>query len=75
MSDMNYLLPEKAYKVLKWVGLIAMPAIATFTGTVGNACGWDGTSIAVTIITAAGTLIGALIGASQAKAKQSEEEE
>lgn len=60
----DYLLPEKAYQVLKWTGLIACPAVATFVGTVGNATGWDGTALAVTVITAVGTLIGALIGVS-----------
>ena len=67
---MQYLLPEKAYKALKWAGLIALPAVATFCGTIGTAAGWDGTGLLVTVITAAGTLIGALCGVSQATAKE-----
>ena len=70
---MNYLLPEKAYVVLKWAGLIALPAIATCMGTIGSAAGWDGTSICVTSVTAIGTCIGALVGVSQATAKEDED--
>ena len=37
---MRYLLPDKTYNILKWVGLVALPAIATFVGTVGTAVEW-----------------------------------
>ena len=67
---MQYLLPDKVYNVLKWVGLVALPAVATFVGTVGTAVEWPMTTIAVTVITAAGTLVGALIGVTTATAKQ-----
>lgn len=70
---MQYLLPDKAYNVLKWVGLVALPAVGTFVGTVGTAVNWEPTTIAVTVITAAGTLVGALLGASHATAKASNE--
>nr|DAG17634.1 MAG TPA: hypothetical protein [Caudoviricetes sp.] len=66
---MRYIIPDKAYNVLKWVGLVALPAIATFVGTVGTACGWEFTGIAVTVITATGTLVGSLIGVSHVTAK------
>ena len=66
---MQYILPDKVYNVLKWVGLIALPAVAAFTGTVGMALGWEHTDVAVTIITATGTLVGALLGVSTAKAR------
>jgi hypothetical protein len=33
----EYILPYKMYEYLKWVGLIACPAIATFLGVVGPA--------------------------------------
>lgn len=68
---MQYLLPDKAYNILKWVGLVALPAVGTFVGTVGTAVNWELTTIAVTVITAAGTLVGALLGVSQATAKAS----
>lgn len=67
---MQYLLPDKAYNILKWVGLVALPAIATFVGTVGTAAEWAPTAIAVTVITAAGTLVGTLLGVSNATAKE-----
>lgn len=70
---MQYLLPDKAYNILKWVGLVALPAVATFVGTVGTAVEWPMTTIAVTVITAAGTLVGALIGVTTAAAKHSNE--
>ena len=67
---MQYIIPDKVYDVLKWVGLVALPAIATFVGTVGTAVEWEPTAIAVTVITAAGTLVGALLGVSDATAKE-----
>lgn len=67
---MQYLLPDKAYDILKWVGLVALPAAATFVGTVGTAVNWEPTGIAVTVITATGTLVGALLGVSHATAKE-----
>lgn len=70
---MQYILPDKAYNILKWVGLVALPAIATFVGTVGTAVEWEPTTIAVTVITAAGTLVGALLGVSAATGKSERE--
>lgn len=67
---MKYIIPDKVYEVLKWVGLVALPAVATFVGTVGTAVEWAPTTIAVTVITAAGTLVGALLGVSHATAKE-----
>lgn len=69
---MTYLLPDKAYTVLKWLALIALPAIATFCQTVLPVCGIDAnlTSAVTTIITACATLIGALIAVSSATAKE-----
>lgn len=67
---MQYIIPDKVYNILKWAGLIALPAVATFVGTVGTACGWEFTGIAVTVITATGTLVGSLIGVSHATAKE-----
>ncbi len=66
----GYLIPGKVYDVLKWVGLIALPASAVCVQTIGTAAGWTGTDLTVTILTALGTLVGALIGASAIKARQ-----
>lgn len=70
---MQYLLPDKTYNILKWVGLVALPAVATFVGTVGTAVNWEQTGIAVTVITATGTLVGTLLGVTTATAKLTSE--
>jgi hypothetical protein len=67
---MEYFLPDKVYTALKWLGLIACPAIATFVGVVGPVWGMPHVDAAVTTINAVGLLIGALIGASAVTAKE-----
>lgn len=64
----DYLLPDKAYDVLKWIGLIVCPALAAFVGAVGPAWGMPHVDAVVLTINAVGVLIGAVIGASQLKA-------
>ena len=59
---MNYKLPDKLYTVLKWVGLIACPALATFYGVVAPLWGLPNVEAVVATINAVGVLIGALIG-------------
>ena len=63
---MEYLLPDKAYRALKWLGLIVLPALATLLGAVGTAWGWPHLTAVVTTVTAIGTFVGALVGASNA---------
>lgn len=63
----SWLIPDKAYDVLKWVGLIVLPALAVLTLTVGNAVGIPCTAEIATCITAVGTFVGAIIGASALK--------
>ena len=70
----GYLIPDRVYDALKWVGLIALPALAVCVQTIGTAAGWTGTDLTVTILTALGTLVGALIGASALKAKHTTQE-
>jgi hypothetical protein len=67
---MTYFLPSKIYSVLKWLGLIACPALATFVGVVGPVWGMPYVDATVTTINATGLLIGALIGASHITAKE-----
>ena len=57
----GWLIPSRAYDVLKWAGLIALPALATLVGTCAGAWGADAA-------TAVGTFVGVVIGASQIKA-------
>lgn len=70
---MEYMIPDKVYLVLKWVGLIVMPASATLVSAVGAAIGWDGASVVATIITAVGTFVGTILGASAAVASKKEQ--
>lgn len=69
MDNKTYLLNNRTYEILKWAGLIAFPAIATFIGVIGAVWGWHDTDAIVTTLNAIGVLIGALIGVSHATAK------
>jgi len=62
---MDYLIPDRVYDVLKWVGLILCPALAALIGAVGPAWGMPQTDAIVLTINAIGVFIGACIGASQ----------
>lgn len=66
----QYKIPDATYKALKWAGLIACPAIATFVGVVGPVWGMPNVDAIVTTINAVGVCIGALIGYSAATAKE-----
>lgn len=68
----QYKLPESWYAALKWAGLIACPAIATFIGVVGPVWGMPNCDAVVTTVNAMGVCIGALIGYSAATAKEVE---
>lgn len=71
-QDKNtYIVPDHVYRVLKWAGLIALPAVAVFVSTVGQAWGLDAETMngIVTTLNALGVLIGALLGYSQATSK------
>ena len=74
---MSYIIPDYVYQIMKWAGLIALPALAVFVSTVGQAWGMDpGLSNAiVTTLNALGVLVGALLGISQASGKPSDEVE
>lgn len=55
---------NKAYDTLKWVALIALPALAVFISQISPALDFQYAKQAVDIITATGLFIGALIGVS-----------
>lgn len=65
MDEKNYLLPDKAYQTLKWLALIALPAVAWLVGVVGPQWGLPHCGEIVTTLNAAGVFVGALIGVSQ----------
>lgn len=66
---MKYLLPDKVYEILKWVGLILCPALAVFYGVVAPAWGWPNPDGVVLTLNALGVLIGTLIGVSHLSAE------
>lgn len=65
---MEFLLPEKAYLILKWTGLVLMPALAALIGAIGPAWGLPHVDGIVLTINALGTFIGTIIGVSQLSA-------
>lgn len=66
-QTLEWLLPDYVYDGLKWLGLIALPAIAWFVGTVGGEIGLDDPASVASVVNALGALIGILIGASALK--------
>lgn len=62
---MDYPIPDSVYHVLKWVGLIFLPALAALIGAVGPAWGLPHVDAIVLTVNAFGVFIGAVIGASQ----------
>ena len=66
-KENKYLLSDKVYAALKWVALIALPALAVFAHVVGPAWGLPYVDQIVTTLNALGTLAGALIGVSAIK--------
>ena len=63
----KWLIPDRLYGVLKWLGLIVFPALAVFAQTVLPAWGITETAPIVLTLNAVGALIGVLIGASALK--------
>ena len=57
----SYLLSDKAYDVLKWLALIALPALAWFISILGPTWSLPHVDAIVTTLNAVGTLIGILI--------------
>lgn len=73
-TELDYLLPDKAYEILKWVALIALPAVAWLVGVVGPQWGLPHCGEIVTTINAVGVFVGALIGVSQLTATKPDDD-
>ena len=73
-TELDYLLPDKAYEILKWVALIALPAVAWLVGAVGPKGGLPHCGEIVTTINAVGVFVGALIGVSQLTATKPDDD-
>ena len=57
-------IPDTAYNILKWIGLIVLPGFAWFVGQVAPEWGWENVDAIVKTLNSLGTLIGVLIGVS-----------
>ena len=68
------ILNNKWYDILKWVAIVALPAISTFIVVISKIWGWAdlGSMIAQTI-TAVAVLLGALLGISHIQYKKGDE--
>lgn len=64
------MLSDKTYTILKWVVIIAVPAVMTAIGTIGEAVGFDQTGLYLTIIGALNTCLGTMLGISNKKYKK-----
>lgn len=58
------MLNNKLYEVLKWIALIAIPALVVLVQTIGGVWGWPYLNEITTTISAVGVFLGALIGVS-----------
>lgn len=67
---MQVLMSNKTYDVLKWVCLVALPALSALYAVVARAWGWPHTAEIILTIDAVGVFIGALIGVSSAQYKR-----
>lgn len=68
-------LNDNLYNILKWVGLIVLPAIATLVKAVFPVWGLPYADAIATTCTALGVFVGAIIGVSQYNIKPEKEEE
>jgi len=68
-------LPNKLYDVLKWVCLIALPALAVFYAVIAKIWGLPFESEIPATINAVAVLIGALIGVSHLSIKKGEQDD
>lgn len=57
-----HLLSNRTYDVLKWVGLLLLPALGVFYGTVAPLWGFPAPDAVVKTLDALGTLLGVIIG-------------
>lgn len=60
-------LSNKTYDVLKWITMIALPAVITFFGIVGATCSIPHTQEILTIATAFNAMLGTMLGISTSK--------
>lgn len=66
---------NRTYDILKWIALVFLPAVGVFYGAVAPIWGWPRPDEIVYTITAVDTLLGALLGISNIKYHQGEQNE
>ncbi|GMQ73500.1 phage holin [Tetragenococcus halophilus] len=64
------MLDDKTYNLMKWIVIIAVPAVMTAIGTIGQAIGFEQTDLFLTIIGALNTCLGTMLGISNKKYKK-----
>lgn len=57
-------LSNQTYDILKWIALVALPALLTFYGVVGATCNIPYTDTVLTIGSAFDVMLGTLLGIS-----------
>lgn len=62
---------SKVYDVLKYISTVALPAMTTLYGVIGNTCGLPYVQETITIAIAVDTCLGTLIGISNYQYKKS----
>lgn len=68
------LFSNKVYDVLKWIAIVALPALATFVAIISKIWGWADIGVMISqTITAVAVLIGALLGISAINYKGDDE--
>ena len=61
------ILSNKVYDILKWIALVALPALTTFYGVVGATCNIPYTQEVLTIAVAFDAMLGTMLGISTNK--------
>lgn len=68
-------LPDSVFDALKWIAIVALPALSTFIVVLGKIWGWgDVAPMVAQTITAVATLLGALLGISTINYKKGDSE-
>lgn len=72
---MNTIFNDKVFDWLKWIAIVALPAISTFVVVLGRIWNWGDIAVMVAqTITAVAVLLGALLGISAIQYKGKENE-
>lgn len=68
------MIPNKLFDILKWLSIVALPALSTFIVVIGRIWNWgDIAGMVAQTITAVAVLLGALLGISAINYKNREE--